>query len=85
VTAPTRVTHPLHPLYGQQLDLAVRRPHFGKDRVFYRDPHGHLASLPAWWTSEVPEDPFVVTSAGRSWFRVDDLLALAALVERLRS
>jgi len=32
----------------------------------------------------VPEDPFVIASAGRSRFRVDDLLALAALVERLR-
>jgi len=55
------------------------------DRVFFRDRHGHLASLPARWTSVVPEDAFVTVAAGRSRFRVEDLIALVALVRRLRS
>jgi len=44
-----------------------------------------LASLPARWTSVVPEDAFVTVAAGRSRFRVEDLIALVALVRRLRS
>jgi len=44
-----------------------------------------MASLPACWTSVVPEDPFVAVAAGRSRFRVADLVELAAVVARLRS
>ena len=55
---------------------------WGEDRVFYRDRAGHLTSLPARWTSVVPEDPFVVVAAGRARLRVDDLRELAALVRR---
>ena len=79
-----RVTHPFHPKFGQELDVIVRRHNWGEDRVFYREPAGNLASLPARWTSAVPEDLFVVVAAGRSRFRVQDLIELAALVGRLR-
>ena len=41
-------------------------------------------SLPARWTSVEAEDPFVVVAAGRSRFRVVDLIDLAALVLKLR-
>ena len=41
---------------------------------------GKLRSLPASWTSVADEDDFRRTSAGRSWFRLDDLLELSALV-----
>ena len=40
--------------------------------------------MPAAWTSVVPEDVFVAVAAGRSRFRVQDLVDLAALVLRLR-
>jgi hypothetical protein len=43
-----------------------------------------LLWLPAHWTSVEPEDPFVVVSAGRSHFRVTDLMDLAALIAALR-
>jgi hypothetical protein len=43
-----------------------------------------LGSLPAAWTDVVSEDPFVVMAAGRSPFRVEDLLRLAEVVDRLR-
>ena len=85
VTAPVRITHPFHPQFGQALDFVDRRRGWSEDRVFYRDRQGHLASLPAGWTSAVAEDPFVVVAAGRAGFRVTDLVELAELVERLRS
>ncbi len=67
------------------LDFVERRHNWGEDRVFYRDQRGHLASLPARWTSAAEEDPLVVVAAGRSRFRVDDLVDLVALVLALRS
>ncbi|MGH9202631.1 MAG: DUF5372 family protein [Vicinamibacterales bacterium] len=67
------------------MEFVERRQNWGEDRIFYRDRHGHLASLPSRWTSVEPEDPFVVVAAGRSRFRVDDLIELAVLVRKLRS
>ncbi|MBK8097582.1 MAG: hypothetical protein IPK26_23260 [Planctomycetes bacterium] len=85
MTGSVRVTHPFHPLYRQELDFVRRRSHWGGDRVFYRDHHGHLTSMPAHWTNVIPEDPFVTMARGRTPFRGDDLVALVALVARLRS
>jgi len=39
--------------------------------------------MPTSWTSVAAEDAFVAISAGRSLFRFDDLLDLAALLQRL--
>ena len=77
MTAPVRITHPFHPQFGQDIDFVERRHRFGEERVLYRDRHGHLVSLPARWTS--------VVAAGRSRFRVADLLELVELIGRLRS
>jgi hypothetical protein len=85
VSGPVRITHPFHPRCGEELEFAVHRCNWGDDRVFYRDRDGHLASLPARWTNVVPEDGFVIVAAGRSRFRVDDLIDLVALVRRLQS
>jgi hypothetical protein len=85
VTAPVRITHPFHPQRGQEIDVVVRRPHWGEDRVFYRSTYGHLASLPARWTSLVPEDPVVTAAAEPARFRLQDLLDLAAIVARQRT
>ncbi len=84
-SAPIRITHAFHPLCGEVIDFVERRHNWGEDRVFYRDRQGHLASIPAGWTSIAPEDPFVVVSAGRSWFRASDLVELARLVLEIRS
>jgi hypothetical protein len=46
----------------------------------YRDERDRISSLPAGWTSVAPRDPYVVLAAGRSLFRPEDLLALAARV-----
>jgi len=85
LSARVRVTHPFHPLFGQEIDVVERRHNWGEDRVFYRDRQGHLASVPARWTSVEAEDPFVVMAAGRSRFRVVDLIDLAALLLKARS
>ena len=83
VTGPVRITHPFHPLIGQELDFVELRSQWGEDRVFC-DRGGHLTSLPARWTSAVPEDPGVAAGAGRSPFRAQDLLELAALLSDLK-
>ena len=85
LTSPIRITHPFHPLFGHEIDLVERRIRWGDDRIFYRDWQGHLTSSPTRWTSVEAEDPFVVVSAGRSLFRVTDLIDLATLVMKLRS
>ena len=79
-----RVTHPFHPLHGQRFPLITIRHNWGNDRVCYRDQDGQLASLPAGWTDVVAPDPVVALSAGRSPFRLADLLELARLVAALR-
>ncbi len=77
------ITHPFHPLAGQEFGFAFRRTNWGEDRVFVFTAGDGVRSFPAGWTSAAPADPFVVVAAGRSPFRVQDLLGLARLVERL--
>src|SRR6516225_6625274 len=74
------VTHVFHPLYGRELRLIDQYLAWGEDRVCFRDDKGGLRYLPTAWTSIAPPDPFVRTSAGRSHFRVEDLLRLASLI-----
>jgi hypothetical protein len=52
--------------------------------LFFHNLGGELSLIPLAWTSLAPEDPFVVLSAGRCWFRMVDLLELARLVEGLK-
>jgi Family of unknown function (DUF5372) len=52
--------------------------------VWFHDAQGRLISLPVVWTSVVAEDAFVAVSAGRSMFRVAELLELARLIEVLK-
>ena len=52
----------------------------------YVDCHDHnqqLLSIPLDWTDAAQPDPFIVLAAGRAYFRFEDLLALAELIERL--
>jgi Family of unknown function (DUF5372) len=60
------------------------RHNWGENRVYFHDDEGQLVSIPAAWTSVFSPDPFVVISAGRSAFRVQDLLELAQLFARLQ-
>jgi len=63
----------------------VRRRNWGEDRVYFRDQDGALCSLPTGWTDAADADSFVVIAAGRCPFRLQDLLDLVDLVDRLRS
>ena len=51
----------------------------------YYDDSGQLRSMLTSWTSLHELDSFMAASAGRSWFRVDDLLRLSALMSAMRS
>lgn len=78
-----RVTHSFHPLCGQEFELLNYGNCWGEVRVSFHDREGHFRSFPASWTSMAAPDPFVAISAGRSLFRVKDLLALASLLREL--
>ncbi|WP_188130888.1 Y4bD/Y4pK family protein [Paraburkholderia panacisoli] len=79
-----RVTHPFHPLRGQEFVLLERRSTWGEERVYFHDETGRLRRLPASWTSAAAPNAFEVLSAGRSAFRVEDLLHLVGLIARHR-
>ena len=64
--------------------VAVRQT-WGEDRVFFLDEEGTQCSLLRAWTDAADRDLFVALAGGRSALRVEDLLALAELVEDLRA
>lgn len=76
------MTHPFHPLAGKVFTLLTRKLNWGEDRVMYYTDAGRLRSMPTSWTSEADDDPFTAASAQvRSYFRADDLMGLAVLLE----
>ena len=79
------MTHPFHPWRGGEFVFVVARRTWGEDRVFFLDADGVQRSLPRAWTDMADVDPFVALAAGRSPFRVEDLVALSGLIDGLRS
>jgi hypothetical protein len=78
------VTHPFHPLRGQQFGLLAERIAWGEPRVFFLDPtSGRVRSLPRCWTSLAPLDAFLQLSTGRAILRLTDLQALVDLVREM--
>jgi hypothetical protein len=49
----------------------------------YYEAQGRLRSVLASWTDVAEPDLFAQASAGRSWFRTDDLQRLCVLLDRL--
>ena len=78
------MTHPFHPWCGREFVFVAVRQTWGEDRVFFLDGDATLKSLPAAWTDATGPDVFVAVAAGRSPFRVEDLVALAELVAQTR-
>lgn len=75
------MVHPFHPLTGREFELVGHAHTWGEPRVFYRESGSELVrSLPANWTDVEGPDPLIVLGEGRSYFRVDDLLALSGLL-----
>ena len=54
------------------------------DRVWYENEDGSIHTVPRGWTSLAIPEAFEVISAGRAWFRSEDLVLLAALLDDLR-
>jgi hypothetical protein len=65
--------------------LVHYRHSWGEDRVYFHDETGILWSVPARWTNVVADDPFVVVAAGRSPFRMTDLIQLNRMVQEIKS
>ncbi len=51
--------------------------------MLFEDGDGSVRSLPTAWTTIAGADPFVILSAGRSFFRIEDLLSLVTLVKKV--
>ena len=60
----------------------TRKLTWGEDRVFYYEASGRLKSLTTNVTDLLERDAFDRISAGRSAFRIDDLLELRRLFEK---
>lgn len=80
-----RVTHPFHPCSGREFAFVEVRRTWNQDRVFFFDDDGVLRSLPTEWTDAGDPDVFLAVAAGRSPFRVEDLLTLTELIAGLGS
>ena len=80
-----RFTHPFHPLRGREFDLLDFRQSWGEDWLYFHDDAGRLTSVRARWTDGGEADPFQQVAAGRSPFRVADLLRLAELIKGLKT
>ena len=78
------MTHPFHPWRGCEFVFVAVRQTWAEDRVFFLDEAGVQHSLPVGWTDATEPDVFVVMAAGRCPFRLDDLLDLTGLLDRLR-
>ena len=62
----------------------TRKHSWGEDRVFYYEAGGKLKSLMTNVTDVIARDAFDRISAGRSAFRIDDLLELRRLLEKCK-
>jgi hypothetical protein len=67
---------------GAEYELVTRKLTWGEDRVFYYDPAGGLKSFLTNVTDLLAKDAFEHLAAGRSAFRVDDLLELRRCIDR---
>lgn len=68
------MTHPFHPLRGQEFELIEHRCIFAESYVYFQDGHDFLREVPAAWTDFVPPDVFVQSAAGRVDQHLSNLL-----------
>jgi hypothetical protein len=62
--------------------LVDYRQTWGEHQVYFHDESQRLRAVPSDWTSMAAPDPFVSIAAGRSCFRIADLLELAQMIAR---
>ena len=77
------MTHPFHPLHGREFELIEITLMLGTGLVHYTADDGTVRTIRQAFTNAATVDPFAQVAAGRSAFRVLDLLALAELLEGL--
>jgi len=80
-----RIIHPFHPYKNIEFEIDYVKRIAYESRVFFFNTKGRKSSVPLYWTDIGPQDPFVAVSAGRSLFRVADLLGLVRLIEEINS
>ena len=78
-----RVTHPFHPLSGQEFCCVGERYNRYGRRLLLRLDKAVVCSVPPQWTDLATPDPEIVLGEGRALFRVADLVELARLVEQI--
>ena len=78
-----RVTHPFHPLAGQQLPCVGERYNRYGRTLLLKGSDGAVFAVRPQWTDVVAPDPEIGLGGMRALFRVTDLLELACLVDRL--
>ena len=79
-----RVTHPFHPLYGQEYEIIECKQIQARDRVFFNQKDGSKGSLPLAWCDLRPPDPYLDIEGKHSPFRVEDLLKLSDIIKEVR-
>jgi len=70
-------------LFGEQFKPVGYWRRDGERRVYFYNADRRLVSIPQAFTSLAAPDPFLVLSAGRSHFRVEDLLELSHLIKTI--
>jgi len=78
-----RIIHPFHPYRNIEFEIDHVKRIAYESRVFFFNTKGRKSSVPLNWTDIGPKDPFVFVSAGRSLYRVEDLLGLVRLIEEI--
>ena len=78
-----QVTHPFHPLHGRTFEVIDRRHGQSGECVYLEVDTVRVERVPTAWTSLCSADPFLRVAAGRSLFRVEDLVRLAELVAQI--
>jgi hypothetical protein len=79
-----RITHPFHPLFGQEFVRVTELSGRHGEQVWYERGDGSVASIPRAWTDLAAPDPFAALAAGQVHFRPESLAELAALVAAIR-
>lgn len=79
-----RITHPFHPLAGKEYILITHKLNWGEDRVSFKDEEGTYHCIPAYWTDIIPPDPYERCGEIHSYFRINDLIELRDIVQKLK-
>jgi len=84
LTKKFQVTHPFHPLFSKEFEILQHIQTSLSNIIIFCDDNSRRRAIPAPWTDVQAVDPFVIISAGRSYFRVEDLICLSDLINDLK-